>query len=168
MKKGIIISFLLILIDQISKFLSIEYLKDTEGISIIEGVFRLQYLENRGAAFGIMTGKQGTLIMLTFFLTLLIGYVYYRISKIEKFQQFSYCIIFIFAGAIGNLIDRLYHGFVVDFFYFELIDFAIFNIADSYITVAVAILFILMIFKYSEEDMDELFDLFKRKKQEEQ
>ncbi len=157
MKKGILISILLIAIDQISKFLAITHLKGTNGISIIDGVFKLQYLENRGAAFGIFEGRQWFLLGVTILLTLLLAYVYTKINTVDKFSGFSYCIIFIFAGAIGNLIDRIYHGFVVDFLYFELIDFAIFNIADSYITVSVVILFALMLFKYKEDDIDELF-----------
>jgi signal peptidase II len=81
-------------------------------------------------------------------------YVYSNISDNSKFLPLRIGMIFLIAGAIGNMIDRIKLGYVVDFFYFELIDFPIFNVADIYVTCSMIFIFLLMIFKYDNDDFD--------------
>ena len=75
----------------------------------------------------------------------------------KKLLPLRICAVFIFSGAIGNFIDRLKLGYVVDFFYFKLIDFPVFNVADIYVTVGTFILAFLLSFYYKEEDLDRIF-----------
>ena len=134
---GLIFSFFLIFIDQITKILAIQQLKDDNAFVLIDGVFELRYLENRGAAFGILQGKKIFFILFTLIALCLIAYIYLkRIPAERKFRFLDVICILFFSGAIGNFIDRIMRNYVVDFFYFKLIDFPIFNVADVYVTVA--------------------------------
>ena len=82
----------------------------------------------------------------------------------KKYLPVQIISLFLIAGGLGNLIDRIRLGYVIDFFYFSLINFPVFNMADIYVTVSMAILFVLLIFYYKEEDFDLLFS-FRAKKE---
>ncbi len=155
---GIILISFAIVLDQITKLLAIDYLKGSNGISIIDSVFRLQYLENKGAAFGIMQNQQLFFIILGTIICIAMIYIYAVIPVDKKFLPLRICMIFIFAGAVGNMIDRVLYNFVVDFLYFELIDFPIFNVADIYVTVSTIIFSLLILFYYKESDFDTLWN----------
>lgn len=145
---------LLVFLDQITKYWAQISLKGTNGISIIPGIFRLQYLENRGAAFGMFQNKLLFLGLMTVVILAGLIYVYLKVPRTKRFIPIEYICIFISAGAIGNFIDRILHNYVTDFFYFELIDFPIFNVADCYVTVCAILLLVLGIFYYKEEDFE--------------
>ena len=153
MKKHIkIFSLIIILIiaDQLTKLWALADLRGSEGIPVISGVFELQYLENRGAAFGILQDKQILLLLIT--VAVLLTYIYIRIPEKRKYTPLRICYVLLMAGAFGNLIDRVARGYVVDFFYFKLIDFPIFNVADIYVTVTMVILIELILFYNKEDD----------------
>ena len=137
----------LILIDQLSKVWALSALRGTEGIAVIPNVFELSYLENRGAAFGILQDHQ-------IFFVLILTWIYRRIPQTKKYIPLRISYALIMAGAFGNLIDRVFRGYVVDFFYFKWIDFPVFNVADIYVTVTMILLLILILFFYKEEDLD--------------
>ena len=121
-----------------------------------KNVLELSYLENRGAAFGIFQGKQWPLIIFTVIVLILIIYFYLmRIPAEKHFGLLNGIAILFFAGAIGNFIDRVTQRYVVDFFYFRLINFPVFNVADIYVTVA-AVLLILCLLFYKEEDFERI------------
>ena len=156
MKKHIkIFSLIIILIiaDQLTKLWALADLRGSEGIPVISGVFELQYLENRGAAFGILQDKQILFLLITVAVAVLLTYIYIRIPEERKYTPLRICYVLLMAGAFGNLIDRVARGYVVDFFYFKLIDFPIFNVADIYVTTATAALLLLLCFFYKEEDL---------------
>lgn len=157
---GIII---LTAVDQITKFLAVTYLKDNGPIPIIQNVFELRYLENRGSAFGLMQNRQIFLIITTLIIVGVFVWLFCRIPSDRRMLPMSIICVVIIAGAVGNFIDRLLHGYVVDFLYFKLIDFPIFNVADIYVTVSAFALIILGIFYYKEEDFNIIFH---RKKKE--
>lgn len=166
--KHLIYFILLVVVDQISKIWAILALKDKEPISIIPKVLKLQYHENTGAVWGIMSGKTLLLAFSTVIILALLIFIYSKIPMEAKFNILKVIFVFIMAGAIGNFIDRVFRRYVVDFIYFELIDFPIFNIADSYITVSSVLLLLLAIFYYKDEDLAFLDQLFaKRKKDQE-
>lgn len=144
---------LLVLFDQYTKWLASTYLKGKESFVIIKNVFELSYLENRGAAFGILQNQRYFFLVLTFALMIGIVYLFLIMPKTIKYLPLSICMIFVTAGAIGNFIDRLFRGFVVDFFYVSLIDFPIFNVADIYVTVTFFVLILLLCCYYKEEDL---------------
>ena len=90
--------------------------------------------------------------------------VYLRTPSEKRYHWIRFVLILLTAGAIGNLIDRLRLDHVIDFFYFELIDFPIFNVADIYVTAGMAVLIFLIFFHYKEEQLELLWP-FQRKKQ---
>lgn len=160
-----IISFLvLVFIDQFTKHLAVVYLKDKDPFVLIHDVFVLEYLENRGAAFGILQGKRFVFVIITVIVVILLAYCFSRIPSTKRFHSLRLVIVLIASGAIGNFIDRSGQGYVVDFFYFELINFPVFNVADIYVTCSAILLIILILFIYKEKDMKELSESFKRKK----
>lgn len=154
------LNILLIALDQITKYFAQIKLMGTDGVDVIKGVFRLRYLRNPGAAFGMLQNRLEFLIPITVLIFFGIVYIYAKIPNTKRFLPMQYICIFISAGAIGNFIDRIINGYVIDFLYFELIDFPIFNIADCYVTVSAILLLILGFFYYKDED----FDFLKKKK----
>lgn len=154
---------LLVWADQYTKMLAAAHLKGKDAYCIIDGVFELLYSENRGAAFGMMQGKQGFFLLIA---AVVLGAAIYMMWKMPSWKQKRYhwmkiCVIMITAGAIGNMIDRVLQGYVVDFLYFSLINFPIFNVADIYVTTAAILLVLLMMFYYKDEDM-EIFQLCRK------
>ena len=139
--------------DQFTKLLALRQLRGNEPFVLWKGVFELHYLENRGAAFGILQNQQIFFVCITIIMAVVIVAVFWRTPRDKKFLPMKITLVFLLAGAIGNFIDRMVRGFVVDFFYFSLIDFPIFNVADIYVTVSFAVLAVLILFVYKEEDL---------------
>ncbi len=160
---GIIASAVLIGLDQWTKLLAVNYLKGQDDIILINGVLRLKYLENTGAAFSLMTGRQTFFLILTPIIALFICYIYVKLPDHKRFYILQGTLILIFAGAAGNYIDRFSQRYVVDFIYFELINFPVFNVADIYVTVSMILLILLILFYYKEEELEEI-NPFRRKK----
>jgi len=158
-----------IIIDQYTKYLAVAHLQDAP-FPVIEGVFELQYLENRGAAFGMLQNKQWFFLIITVVLLFFITKLYIGLPRTKRVIPLRIAMIFITAGAIGNMIDRIRLNYVVDFLYFKLIDFPIFNVADIYVTVSTFFIAFLILFYYKETEFDEFTKClsWKRKKQQEQ
>lgn len=153
--KALAAVIILILLDQFTKHLAVLHLLPLQGGKIlIPGVFRLLYLENRGSAFGMLQNKQTFFIIFTIIVLIAILIVYSRIPETARMLFLRIDLILIFAGAIGNFIDRIRQGFVVDFLYFELIDFPIFNVADIFVTVGCILLILLLLFYYKDEELN--------------
>lgn len=146
-----------VILDQLSKYMAVHFLQGTDGIDLIPGVFRLTYLENRGAAFGVLQGQQWFFYIITAVILVVVVLAYVRIPAGRKFLPLQICAVFIVSGALGNLIDRVRLGYVVDFFYFELIDFPVFNVADIFVTVSAVLLAVLLLLYYKEEDLEQIF-----------
>ena len=151
-----------VLLDQVTKHLAVVHLKLQREIVLIRGVFELRYLENRGAAFGLFQNRQMFFVCAAVVIFLLIGFFYGSIPGGLKFLPMRICAVLICAGAVGNLIDRIRYQYVVDFFYFSLIDFPIFNVADCYAVIACVLFAYLILFFYKEEEL-EWFAFFKSK-----
>ena len=156
-------SALLTGLDQWTKLLAVEHLKDSTPLVIWDGVFELLYSENRGAAFGMLQGKQGFFLVVAACVFAAVLYAFWKMPADRRYLPLKVCLVSITAGAAGNLIDRVAQGYVVDFLYFKLIDFPIFNVADCYVTAATAVLFVLMMLYYTDEEL-EVFR-FRRKEQ---
>lgn len=160
---GSIMVMILVFLDQFTKYLASTHLKDGNSIILIKDVFQLHYLENRGAAFGMFQGGKIWFILFTTLLIIGLSYIYWHSPMEKKFLWIRIVIITLLGGAFGNLIDRIRLDYVVDFFYFELIDFPIFNVADIYVCCGVAVLLVLYIFYYKEEDVEALLPSRKNK-----
>lgn len=151
---AIILVILGVMLDQYTKYLAIIHLKGQNPLVIFKNVFELQYLENRGAAFGLLQNRQFFFFISVMIISIVIIWFYTRVPMNRKFLPLRLCAVFIMAGAIGNCIDRVTQRFVVDFFYFKLINFPIFNVADIYVTVATFLLAFLLLFYYKEADLE--------------
>lgn len=143
---------LLTLLDQWTKHLAVANLAGKDDIILISGVFQLRYLENRGAAFGIMQNKIWVFAILTVVYLVAAIWIYFRIPRQKKYLPLQIIAVLLTAGALGNFIDRIRLGYVVDFFYFSLIDFPIFNVADILVVVSFILLAVCILFVYKEED----------------
>ena len=147
-----IVCILLVVIDQLTKVWARGPIKEN-SISVIDGVFSLHYLENRGSLWGILQGKVDILLIFSILIFIVLLYIYIKTPKTDFYKLFLWVLVFVGAGAIGNTIDRLFFGFVTDFLYFELINFPIFNVADCYLTVCVFFIGYLICFgKYKNEN----------------
>jgi signal peptidase II len=162
--KHLLLFIILVVIDQLTKYWVRTDLINRNPIDIIPGVLNLQHTTNNGAVWGIMSGKVPFLIVFTTIVMVLILFLYFKIPQAKKYNVLKLLVVFIMAGAIGNFIDRIFLGHVIDFIYFELINFPLFNVADSYLTVSSILLFILAIFYYKDDDFAFLEQLFKKKK----
>lgn len=151
----------LIILDQITKLAAQNLLRGQDAYRIIPGVFELQYLENRGSAFGLLQGQRVFFVVMAGLMVFIIPYVYYQIPLTRRFWYLRVIACLFLAGAVGNAVDRLIHGYVIDFFYFSLIDFPIFNVADIYVTASTFLLIILMLFYYQDEDFEQIHIFFK-------
>ena len=134
----------LIIFDQISKFIVKRFMDIGESIGIIPGMLNITYIQNRGAAFGMLQGRQ---LIFVFIGVVVVGYGLYFISRRDVSRIEKYSISLILSGAVGNIIDRLKDGFVTDFFDFKFIWDYIFNIADIYIVVGVIIYILNVVYK---------------------
>jgi len=137
----VVIIFLGLLFDRLTKLWALNSLKDTNGVTLIKDLFKLEYLENRGAAFGIMQNKVIFLALVTFLIITVMTYYIIKYKPKSKFLRIS--IAMIISGALGNLYDRLFYKYVVDFIlvhYKDIYYFPTFNIADSLVVVGTLIL----------------------------
>ncbi|MBE5875268.1 MAG: signal peptidase II [Lachnospiraceae bacterium] len=153
---------ILIVIDQVTKFFAVQHLKGSAPFEIWEGVFELKYLENRGAAFGMLQNQKVFFIFIASVILMVIAYVLVKAPTQNKYVKLHFALVLVAGGAIGNMIDRLRFDYVVDFLYFSLINFPIFNVADIYVTLASIFLVILLLFVYKESDLE--FLSFRTKK----
>ena len=150
----ILLVAVMLLLDRITKQMAVSVLKDREQVSIIKGVLELFYLENRGAAFGILQDKKIFFIIVGVVFTAVIAAALIIFPSNRKYRLLRFSLCMISAGAIGNLIDRAIYKYVIDFIYIVYINFPIFNVADIYITVSTAILIFLFLFIYKEDDLN--------------
>lgn len=145
---------ILIALDQWTKYLAVTRLKGNQPFVLWENVFQLEYLENRGAAFGLFQNQRGFFYASVAVISIVIILFYLCSPMGRRFLPLRLCAIGIMAGAWGNCLDRIRLNYVVDFLYFKLIDFPIFNVADIYVTISTMILVILVCFYYKEEDFE--------------
>ncbi len=143
--KLFIIFFVLVVLDQITKMIVHHNFYLGESIPIIDGLFNLTYVRNQGAAFGFMAQAESSIRTFLFLLIPILACVWllfliWQTKDSNKVLTMAYTLIL--TGAIGNLIDRVRFGYVVDFldFYFKGAHFPAFNIADSCITIAAILL----------------------------
>ena len=133
-----LIIFLLIGIDQVSKVWALNHLKDVGSISIIGNIFHFTYVENRGAAFGLFQNNQIIFVVVALLASIFGLYYLHKNNNISIIGKSG--IILIISGAIGNLIDRVRLGFVVDYFDFRFIWEYVFNVADVFVVVGTILL----------------------------
>lgn len=135
---------LIIFADVLSKQLAKTFLMPIGYFPVLQDVFHLTYLENTGAAFGILPGQRWLFIVLKVLVSIAIVYLLIRLQNENKLFRIG--LTFVLGGAVGNLIDRIRFGYVVDMFDFTLINYPVFNIADTSVIVGVILLGYYLIF----------------------
>ncbi|AND78877.1 signal peptidase II [Streptococcus pantholopis] len=133
-------AFLLVSLDQLSKYWIAAQMNPGETQPFFPGLFSLTYLRNYGAAFSILQHQRWLFALIT--LVVLTVAVYYLIKNIKGDLLLLFGLILIIAGGLGNFIDRLCLGYVIDMINLDFMEFAVFNLADSYLTVGVLVLMI--------------------------
>lgn len=150
----LILAIVLLVLDQYTKYLAIIKLKGQSAYVLIDGVLELQYLENRGSAFGMLQNQKYFILFVGVVFLAVILFFLFKLPQQKKFCVMHILLSCIIAGGIGNMIDRIRFDFVVDFISFILIDYPIFNVADCYIVCGTIVLFILFLFVYKEKDLE--------------
>ena len=147
-------AIVLLAFDQLTKYLAITHLKGKSAYVLIDGVLELQYLENRGSAFGMLQNQKFFILFvgIVFMLVLLLFLI--KLPEQKKFCMVHILLAAIIAGGLGNMIDRFRFDYVVDFISFVLINYPIFNVADIYVVIATIGLFILFLFVFKEKDLE--------------
>ena len=142
---NLILTTILVVIDQVTKYLTVQNIELGQVVEFIPDFVSLTYIRNTGAAFSILEGQMWFFYIVT---TVVIGVlIYYMYTEAKNDRVLGILLSLILAGAIGNFIDRLMLLYVVDMIKLEFMDFAIFNVADSYLTVGVILLFIYTIYQ---------------------
>lgn len=167
-----------VLFDQATKYLAAVRFKESP-VELIPGVFEFSYLENDSAAFSFdpisflhnifhfdyfdanpnafLMCKMIFIVICTLIVSFLLICFYRRLPWKKHFLPLNLIVLLLLSGAFGNLIDRVIHRYVIDFLYFSLINFPVFNVADIYVTVAAFSLIFVLFFVYQEEDFAVLF-----------
>lgn len=140
----LVIMLFLVALDQIIKLLVLNYLKPVGSIPLIDGFIQLNYVENTGAAFGSFSGYTEMLSVFTF-VAITVGILALMFKKV-KFGVEYVCLALIISGGLGNLIDRVFRGFVVDYIEPLFINFAVFNFADILVTCSAVVLIAWLIY----------------------
>ncbi len=147
-----------VFLDQITKYLTILYLKPVDTIPLIEDVLHLTYVENTGAAFGMMKDSRWVfMVTSTVAIVGILVYMFYRtyVKKNPMPWMEALALSFIVGGGIGNMIDRTLLGYVVDMIDFRLINFAVFNVADSFVCVGAGLMILYLILEMVKESKAE-------------
>ncbi len=147
----------LILSDQFFKYFAVIKLKNQPDFNIIDGVLSLQYVENYGAAFGVLQNHKYFFIFSSIIFLGIVIHILKKMPNASKYKQLHILLVIAAAGAAGNLADRLRLGYVIDFIYIVIIDFPVFNLADIFVTFSAAIIAFQILFVYEDSDLDFLF-----------
>ena len=138
-----------IALDQLTKWLAVKFLSPIDTVPLIKDVLHLTYVENRGAAFGMLANHRWVFIVIS--TVTIIAMLYVLFSGRLQNKLYTVSVSMIISGGIGNMIDRILLGYVVDFIDFRLINFAVFNGADSFVCVGAGILILALILDIIKE-----------------
>ena len=138
-----------ITLDQVSKLLAIAHLKGGDSFVIIDKVLRFTYVENRGAAFGMLANNRWVFLIIS--TVAIAAMIFYLFSGLSEGRLAGIALSMLISGGIGNMIDRVALGYVLDFIDFRLINFAIFNGADSFVCVGAGLLILSLVLEVIRE-----------------
>ena len=149
----VVVMLVLLGLDQLTKYLAIINLKNHPAVVLWDGVLELNYLENRGSAFGMLQNQKFFILFIGVVFLAVILFFLFKLPEEKKFCTVHILLSAIVAGGVGNMIDRLRFDYVVDFISFVLINFPIFNVADCYVVCAAGLLILLIGFFYKEDEL---------------
>lgn len=161
----ILLIALLTAFDQLTKYMITSSFELYESKMVIQNILSFTYIRNTGVAWGMFQGKRIIFLVLTAVVLLFCFYIFVNIAEQKKYRLLRIALIVLVSGAVGNMIDRIKLGYVVDFFCVEFIDFPIFNVADIFVVVSMIGIFLLIMFKYNNEEFDEILGIKKKNTQ---
>jgi signal peptidase II len=152
----IILAVILFIIDQATKYIALTKLKPLGSVTFIDGFMDFTFVENRGAAFGILNGRVWLLLVIAAVICIVIIAAMLEMPNTKEYKWLKWSLMLILAGAIGNVADRLFRGYVVDFFEFTFIKWPVFNMADIYVVIGTIVMAVLVLFviKDDKEEKD--------------
>lgn len=154
-KKYLLFSIIIlagIVIDQLTKLLCVRFLRPVSTVPIIKDVLHLTYVENRGAAFGMLSDSRWVFMLVS--TVAIIGMLLFLYLGFAQNGLYEISLAMVISGGIGNMIDRIALGYVVDMIDFRLIDFAVFNGADSFVCVGAGLLILALILDIAKESKE--------------
>lgn len=140
----ILVIVLCVALDLVTKQLVVRNMALYSTIPLIPKLLSFTYIQNRGAAWGILSDNRWVFLVITGIAIIVLPLLLYKYRKLHF--MFGFSLSLIIGGAIGNMIDRIFLGYVVDFIEFTFIDFPIFNVADICVTVGAALMFVYLMF----------------------
>ena len=153
---SILTVILLVVLDQWTKWQALTKLKPIRNKVVMEGFLDFTFVENRGAAFGILSGQRVFFIVLTMVVAVGILYSFYKLPDTREYNYLKYALLLVLSGAIGNVIDRAVRGYVVDFLEVTFIKWPVFNLADIYVVIGACFILFLSLFVIKEEEKKEV------------
>ncbi len=146
----IILSVLVLALDMLTKRLAVFFLEGGGSVPILQGILHFTYVENTGVAFGMLQDRRIIFITVSLAVLVVLGLYFYKTKRRDRFLKFGTALVF--SGAVGNLIERVFNGYVVDFIDFRLINFPVFNVADIAVCVGAVLLLLHFLFDMSDEE----------------
>ncbi len=146
----------LVILDQFTKWLAFTKLKPIKNRVVIKGFLDFTFVENRGAAFGILSGQRVFFIVLTAIVAVGIVYSFYKLPKTKEYYYLKCGLLLVLSGAFGNVIDRMVRGYVVDFLEITFIKWPVFNLADIYVVIGACLILFLSLFVIKEDEKKEV------------
>lgn len=140
---ALLFAALMVGVDQLTKYLVLQNLDLYQSVPVIDKVLSFTYIQNKGAVFGVMQEMRWLLI--SFSAVILVVCIGLLIKKSFKSRMMYWALSLVLSGGIGNMIDRIFRGYVVDFIDVQLVDFYIFNVADCCVVVGVFLIFLYFI-----------------------
>ena len=147
----LIAAVLLVAVDQITKYIALTQLKPIGSVTFIDGFMDFTFVENRGAAFGIFSGKTWLLLVISIIICAVLVWAMTKMPKTKEYRKLRVTFVLILSGAVGNIIDRALRGYVVDFFEFTFIKWPVFNMADIYVVVGTIFMAVIIMFFMKDE-----------------
>lgn len=147
----LIAAVLLVAVDQITKYIALTQLKPIGSVTFIDGFMDFTFVENRGAAFGIFSGKTWLLLVISIIICAVLVLAMTKMPKTKEYRKLRVTFVLILSGAVGNIIDRALRGYVVDFFEFTFIKWPVFNMADIYVVVGTIVMAVIIMFFMKDE-----------------
>ena len=147
----IILAVVLFIADQATKYMALTRLKPVWSVTFIDGFMDFTFVENRGAAFGILDGKVWLLLIMAAVICVVIIAAMLKMPDTKEYKWLKWSLMLILAGAVGNVADRLFRGYVIDFFEFTFIKWPVFNMADIYVVIGTIAMAILVLFVIKDD-----------------
>ncbi len=150
---GILGVMILFVLDRWSKIWAMTKLRGNDSINIIDGIFKLSYVENKGAAWGMLEGQTLIFTIITVVVVGFVVFFYIKLPPIKRYAPLKMGMVVFTGGVLGNFYDRILYHRVVDMLHFYWFDFPVFNVADVFIVVSSILVAILVMFYYNEEEL---------------